>query len=303
MLAVAAGGLLLASAPGLSWATAGPTQPSTFGANPQEQKEDYPDDGHWAWVKQELGPKTPNTYSDPDYTFTNPFGSYEGSATSTATASASDGNASAKVIGLGTQTWGWNSVPWNIGGTASDGYNVQWTSVWVDPDDPDGQDTVAAQSGSATASGGGSLAIGTSAAADSGSSASSSASLSGKCSAPALNIGLPGREIACDSQYSSAASALGRGGNIGAKVADNATHVSGSFSEEEMWAANGQGSASGTASYTVTPQTSQITGTAPATVTESGTAVASGSGAGSDPGAAQDHSSSSVYVSDPPSGD
>lgn len=287
-----------------------PTQATSFGANPQEQKEDFPDDGHWTWQKQELGPAKPILTPPEVVDYWDQLFPWilDGQATLTPSGSQADGTATAMVINSGSLPWGF-AAPWSVSGTAIASYQVQWTSVWVDPDDPDGLDQVANQSGSVTVSGGGYMSVSTTAAADSGSSCSASAAISGTGSVSVgshtnLSVSIGSKSISCDAQYDSAASSLGVGGNIGAQKTDDSGNVTGHFSLEEQWAANGKGSCSGSANYSIDPgESSTISGTSPATVVEEGTANASGSGSGASPGSESMQSTSSATVADPPTGD
>jgi hypothetical protein len=309
-IAIAAGAMAVAAflAP-RGWAAAvGPSQPSSFAAQPQEQKEDYPDDGHWVWQKVELGPATP-TVSQPevaDYWDALFPWILDGQATLTPSATQSDGNAEADVKNIGSLPWGFAN-PWSESGSAAASYNIRWTSVWVDPDEPATPDMVAQQSGDATASGGASMTVTSTAAADSGSSASGAAGASGgaSCSTKVggYAITLNYKEISNDAQYSNASNSLGVGGNIGGQVTDNSAGVKGSYSQSQQWAANGQGSASGTATYTLISSTAPIKGTAPVVVTEVGHATATGGGSGGSPGSESMVSHSDVNIADPPSGD
>ncbi len=285
----------------VSAAPLGPTRPSSFGASPLAATEGT-NSGHWAWQKQELCPQQASIQFLPNETASAAFGGVVlGKAQSTSTAGATDGSASAGASGSASEIyWPW-AIDCAFSQVVSDGYSVQWTRVWV------GGGVPTKQSDSATATGSGTLTIATTAAASLGSSGSASASMSAAGGGPdpsGPTGSLTSKTISCDSSYDSAASDVGVGGNVGGQVQDKSagTNASGHFSQEMQFVANGNGSATGSASYSVAAPTNSIDDALPNyTVTETGSAGIAISGTSSDPGSATGVSSARLNFTDSPS--
>ncbi len=308
-LGVAAVAVAVATVGGVAQAAApGPSSPSSYAAQPEPEQEET-NQGSWQWVM--TTPSNPSDMPQPTlvpehpkgWVINGPFGN-NGSGSTTATGSDAVGSAQAMVSasGSGGNKFAFNSINWTIGGSVTnDSYAVVWTREWTDGYDNDGDSTPVKAAAVATATGNAQMQVKSIAGADQGSSASCTADASGSCSGLGKTIGsMPDKSVTAAAQYTAVSNTLGVSGNIGPKTPDNpAPNVTGSFSANEGFTANGQGVATGAASYSISGSVSADTNTE-LTISEAGVAQVNAGGEGQEPGLAGLLVSASVNFSDAP---
>ena len=86
-----------------------------------------------------------------------------------------------------------------------------------------------------------------------GCSASASSSISGMCSSLGNASAELSNGITAKAQFNSASSKVSLSGNIGASVSIESPSIQGAYSSQDQWEAEGVGSASGAATFTVKP--------------------------------------------------
>jgi hypothetical protein len=211
--------------------------------------------------------------------------------TSSHTKSSGSSSCSVTVIGdVSKHTLHFGSLTANA--TASAGYDYQKTVVWHGPD------PAPCRMLSFTATGGGSEGVSVGCAADQGSSASCSATGSGACSSLGnANATINMHSLSLSAQYDSAESEVDLSGNadINGQISDNSAQVgaSGWYHQSGSWSVEGEGSASGSASYTVL-STRQYNATTDSGYTQSRSGnVQSNGNCGCSSGGAADFSGSS----------
>jgi hypothetical protein len=104
-----------------------------------------------------------------------------------------------------------------------------------------------------SASGDATQSVAVSTTADRGCSASSSSSISGMCSSLGDASAELSNGITAKAQFNSASSKVSMSGNIGASVSIESPSIQGAYSSQDQWEAEGIGSASGAATFTVKP--------------------------------------------------
>lgn len=120
--------------------------------------------------------------------------------------------------------------------------------------------------------------VGVSTTADRGCSTSSSSSVSGSCSSRGNANAELTNTLTAKAQFNSSSTKVTLSGNIGAAINLESPSVQGSFSMVDSWEAEGVGSATGTASFTVKPNRTYCAFTnKPITRSAAGTVVVSGS--------------------------